>query len=256
MPAPVDVIVAVPARNEERRIGRSLCGVLLAAREAARAGQGQPAVRTRVVLGAHRCTDATAGTARLLLDAAPDVPSHVVLDDESESVGGVRAVAVAAGLAAGRHAGADPTRTWIFSTDADSCVPVDWITATLRQASEAGSVAAVGLVSLDPWAADDAAHRAYARILAQGAGPGGHSHVYGANLAVRLDAYLAVGGFEALPHGEDQALVGRLRQAGWPVLSTLRPVVRTSARMPGRAAHGLGDLLRTLADAPDPGAVA
>jgi len=252
VPAPVDVLVAVPARNEERRIEGCLRAVLLAAR------RGRPAARTHVVLGAHRCTDSTAATAQRLFRSAPDVPGLVVVDARSETVGGVRAAAIAAGLAAGRLDAdrADPAQTWIFSTDADSCVPPDWIAATLRQVHESGSVAAVGLVRLESWAADDAAHLAYARILEAGSLPGGHSHVYGANLAVRLDAYLAVGGFEELPHGEDQALVGRLRRAGWPVLTTLHPVVRTSARMPGRAPHGLGDLLQTLADPPDPGAVA
>jgi GT2 family glycosyltransferase len=69
--------------------------------------------------------------------------------------------------------------------------------------------------------------------------------VYGANLAVRLDAYLRVGGFRDV-HGEDQDLVDRLRGAGEPVTSLLSPLVLTSARYDGRAENGLAALLERL----------
>ncbi len=75
----------------------------------------------------------------------------------------------------------------------------------------------------------------------------GHRHVYGANLAVRLDAYDRVGGFRGVL-GEDQDLVDRLRAAGEPVLATYAPLVSTSARTPGRAEGGLGSLLQRLGE--------
>ena len=76
----------------------------------------------------------------------------------------------------------------------------------------------------------------------------GHDHVWAANLAVAYPAYAAAGGFPSVVHGEERVLADRVARAGGRVVGALDPVVTTSARMPGRAAHGLGDLLRRLAD--------
>jgi LmbE family N-acetylglucosaminyl deacetylase len=73
-----------------------------------------------------------------------------------------------------------------------------------------------------------------------------HRHVYGANLGVRADAYLAVGGFPADGAGEDHGLWERLRAAGYPLVSPASPRVTTSARLHGRAEGGLADLLLSL----------
>ena len=64
-----------------------------------------------------------------------------------------------------------------------------------------------------------------------------------------MDAFRKTGGFPALPHGEEHGLAAACRAAGLRVTSTLSPRVQTSARMPGRASHGLGSLLATLAEA-------
>ena len=76
-----------------------------------------------------------------------------------------------------------------------------------------------------------------------------HDHVYGANLAVRADAYLAVGGFPAVPHGEDQALVDRLQLSGYRLLRTAQVTVRTSGRLAARAPGGLADRLAMVEEA-------
>jgi hypothetical protein len=70
--------------------------------------------------------------------------------------------------------------------------------------------------------------------------------VYGANLGVRADAYLAVGGFGAVATGEDHHLWRRLGQAGYRRSYAAESTVRTSARRHGRAPGGLADLLRSL----------
>jgi len=75
-----------------------------------------------------------------------------------------------------------------------------------------------------------------------------HDHVYGANLAIRADAYVAVGGFPHQPHGEDQSLVDLLLARGERVLRTREIVVATSGRQLGRAPHGLASVLRDLDD--------
>jgi hypothetical protein len=68
--------------------------------------------------------------------------------------------------------------------------------------------------------------------------------VYGANLGVRADAYLAVGGFPPVGAGEDAALWRALAAAGLPTASPTSVRVRTSGRLHGRARGGLADLLR------------
>ena len=73
-----------------------------------------------------------------------------------------------------------------------------------------------------------------------------HDHVYGANLAVRADAYLDVGGFPHAVHGEDRALLDALVAAGHPVLRTRSIAVTTSGRLRGRAAGGLAEHLAVL----------
>ncbi len=74
-----------------------------------------------------------------------------------------------------------------------------------------------------------------------------HPHVHGANLGVRGDAYLAVGGFPPLAVSEDAALVGALALAGRTVLRTPSCPVVTSARRHPRAPGGFGTDLDQLA---------
>jgi hypothetical protein len=73
-----------------------------------------------------------------------------------------------------------------------------------------------------------------------------HDHVYGANLAVRADAYLDVGGFPQAVHGEDQALVDALAARGHRLLRTRDISVVTSGRLHGRARDGLAAHLLRL----------
>ncbi|MER5648675.1 glycosyltransferase [Streptosporangium sp. NPDC002524] len=73
-----------------------------------------------------------------------------------------------------------------------------------------------------------------------------HSHVHGANLGLTAAAYLAVGGFSALPTGEDDALVRALESAGRRVLRTTGVSVVTSARRDPRAPDGFGHFLARL----------
>jgi hypothetical protein len=208
----------------------------------------------------HRSTDRTAEVVAAALAAWPDLETYCHADADSTTVGAVRSRLVADAcesldLAPSAH-------RWLFSTDADSVVPGSWVTGLLAHAQAAAAHCVAGMVVLEGWRAHPPALAAYERILAGGTDAGsrdsdggsgdrggdgtGHRHVYGANLAVRLDAYAACGGFPAVPHGEDHGLVGRLRVGGHRVAAVREPAVLTSARMPGRARHGLGDLLERL----------
>ena len=73
---------------------------------------------------------------------------------------------------------------------------------------------------------------------------GTHTHIHGANLGVRADAYLAVGGWRSLALAEDHCLWSRLRHAGYQLRSTALSRVTTSARLEGRAPGGFADTLK------------
>ena len=93
--------------------------------------------------------------------------------------------------------------------------------------------------------------RHYRALVERGMHGDTHRHVYGANLGVRADAYLDVGGFPPDGAGEDHGLWGRLRAAGYTLAQPVGVRVRTSARLHGRADGGLAGLLRSLHH-PDP----
>ena len=136
--------------------------------------------------------------------------------------------------------------TWLLNTDADTTVPGDWVAAHLQQAA-AGVHAVAGLADLT--ATDhlsDAALSCYRAIVEHGLHGATHHHVYGANLGVRADAYLTVGGFPADGSGEDHGLWQRLAAAGYTLVQPVGIRVRTSARLRGRADGGLAGLLRAL----------
>ncbi len=178
------------------------------------------------------------------------------------AVGGVRAgtahgrkparIVAGTGVGALRHlgvhhvldhlAGHPPDTTWLLHTDADTTVPPDWALAHLRHAA-AAACGVAGTAHLDvPDELSPEARRRYPRILRDGLDGDRHRHVYGANLGVRADAYLAVGGFPA--HG----LWRRLQDGGSALARPAELQVRTSARLRGRAAGGLADLRLALHD--------
>ena len=125
-------------------------------------------------------------------------------------------------------------------------MPPDWVRAHLQHAAD-GVHAVAGLADLA--ATDHLAAGAlwrYRAIVEHGLHGLTHHHVYGANLGVRADAYLAVGGFPADGSGEDHGLWQRLAAAGYTLVQPVGIRVRTSARLRGRADGGLAGLLRAL----------
>lgn len=239
------MIVAVPAHNELARIAECLLAVGRCARAAVADGTAD---RVLIAVAAHRSTDGTERRARTVLEAMLDpspasaITALLARDRNSTSVGEVRARLI---TAAADRFGMRPT-DWVFNTDADSIVPTDWISATTHRARYESAVAVAGMVAVTGWASSAGARRRYRKIVRSGLTPDGHRHVYGANLAVRWDAYERVGGFESATHGEDTRLVNTLRADGAAVISTFAPLVLTSGRVPGRADNGLGSLLGRL----------
>lgn len=247
---PPHVLVAIPARDEEETVAACVRGVLGALDDALAHGAVD---RTHVEIAAHRCQDATADVARAALEARLRAGSSTVSrDDRSHTVGEVRHAAVLRGLA---RLGGDPSRIWVLSTDADTIVGSDWVRRILAEAALCDAIAVAGLADLDQWQGAEQAEVAYETLIeakiraAPAAAPDQHNqhdHVYGANLAVRADAYLACGGFPREMHGEDRALVDLLTGAGFRVARTTGVRVRTSGRLHGRARLGLAARLHRL----------
>jgi len=274
----VDVVVVVPARDEADRIASCLHSVRISLRQAAQAGAvGHVAV---AVVG-HHCADDTLGRAEQVL---ADLPHVLVTDSTSTSVGDVRALGVRAALdvlpgRGGSSSGSSRSlvggaarEVWILNTDADSIVPASWVTDVLAHArnghqavigmaalAQAGAAAANGAAGAPGEAAGapgatgstrarriSAAQTAYRTIIRAGLHGDSHDHVYGANLAVRADAYAAIGGFRSVPVGEDRALADAVVGHGRSVVRPRDVLVTTSARRHGRAVGGLATLLDTL----------
>lgn len=228
------IVVAVPARNEEQLLGRCLRRLLLARRSLRRS---RPTLAVDIIVTLDSCTDNSA--AAVARAGVVGVPARC------GCVGGARDLAVRTGLA--RASGHRARDIWIANTDADSAVPMHWLTTQVELA-EAGHDLIVGTVEpvgdIDP--------RSLANWQARHELIEGHRHVHGANLGVRADAWLAVGGFGALTSHEDVRLVSRLRSAGVSAVATDRIRVQTSARLASRVPSGFSSYLAELTDAPDP----
>lgn len=222
------VHVVVPARDEAMLLGRQLTAIEAAAVAVRRA---HPDLRVRTTVVLDSCTDAS----REVVGCFPDV---AWIEIDAGCVGAARR----AGVDAARVPGDVPERTWIACTDADSEVPVHWLVSQLAFARR-GSDLVLGTVWPDP---DDAEPGLLARWWSRHGLHDGHPYVHGANLGVALSAYDAVGGFPALPLGEDVDLVRRLKATGVCWTATSRLPVLTSSRRSARAPAGFAAYLLSL----------
>jgi glycosyltransferase involved in cell wall biosynthesis len=233
---PIDaVIVAVPAHNEERRITAAIRSILAAIDPL------DPRVAVSVSIAADGCTDRSIELLETIADHAPVLR---VIRGSWHSAGGARRAAVASGLASlGGQRSPTPQTTWIATTDADSCVPRDWLTTHLRFA-EAGYDAIAGTVELndDDDRTDDLVKRFARNYLV---GDGTHTHVHGANMGIRASSYLAAGGFPPVVRSEDRLLWNELLRLNFAVISPVVMKVATSGRLRGRVVGGFADAMAT-----------
>lgn len=232
------VRVVIPAHNEIERIGDCLESVLRALAAA------PPAFDTGIWVVADRCCDGTQKVVETVIGGRPGCGWE---DSLSYSpIGRVRDLGFRSVLGRLRHVG--PDRAWLISTDADSTVPPNWIIDHLRKAAD-GAAAVAGSAALDSSAGlHPLAAKRYQRIVSRQRHGGQHYGAYAANLGVRADAYLAVGGFRDLASGEDADLLARLERYGYRVARPVGLSVTTSSRLDGRAQGGVSDLLRRLQD--------
>ncbi len=254
--APPRVIIAIPARDEAERVGR--CLQALAAQSPAIGESGRPAFG--VLLFVNGSGD---GTFERAVSFGADAPFALRVYDAAlgpglDHAGGARRVAM--DLAAAWLEQASPSEGFILSTDADSAPAPDWI-ARVSHAFALGADAVAGRIELfsDEAAALSPALRArgeregayealltemFSRLdpLAHDPWPR-HASEPGANFALRLSAYRAVGGSPVTPSGEDRALARLVEAHGLKLRHDPASLVETSGRLRGRARGGVADAL-------------
>lgn len=223
--------IGIPARNEAELVLHSIESVL----RSADALDDPSAVR--LVVACDTCNDATADIANFVVQRDSRVE---VIEGTWYSAGASRAAAIQRALDAVR-CGAGLSDIWVATTDADTVVPADWLFWHAAHWSK-GDDAVAGVVDLLD---DDAEVRAvFGRhyVLSDDS----HGHVHGANLGVRADAYLEVGGLPPVDLAEDHALWNALRKGGFVCRSSVSLRVATSGRLTGRAVGGFADTLHKL----------
>jgi Glycosyl transferase family 2 len=255
---PKAVVVSVPARDEAKTIAqtvRALCAQV--------DGAGQPLSGVQILIVANNCTDDTARRAREA--ATPGTAIEVVeadLSPEQANVVGARRLAL--DLAAQR---AGPGGS-LVSTDADTLPEPDWLwqlCAPLR----AGMDASAGRILLSPGSRAalpesvrrtyqlDTGYRLGAEALTERLNPQPHDpwprhhQHFGANLALTVQAYRAVGGVPQVDALEDVALVRALARCDLRLRHTPLARVYTSARLCGRVDLGLSTQLREWCAGPE-----
>ena len=252
--SPDGAVVCVPARDEAERLPALLASL------AAQHGFGAEA-RLGVVIVANGCTDGTAAIARRL--ESETLARRVVettFPPEAAHVGTARRLALDTGAAWLEDEGLP--RGVLLSTDADARVPPGWVASNLAALREAEIVGGALLLE-EEGEVDPALGRLHAQIgrywqavraLEDRIDPPAHDPAprhgdhTGASLALRADLYRAVGGLPPLPHGEDNALVARVVEAGGRLRHDPTVAVRVSDRTIGRAAGGMAkDMARRRA---------
>lgn len=214
------IAVIIPAHNEAATLSHCLAAMTTAARAAEGAGH-----RVEILVVLDACSDASAQIAAGF--------AVQTLEVDVRNVGQARRAGAELMLQQGAQ--------WLACTDADSCVPADWLLCQLGFAADA----VCGTVHIEQWQAEhDQALRE--RYLGHYQMREGHRHIHGANLGVCARAYQRVGGFQPLALNEDVQLIQDLQACGATIVWTALNSVSTSSRMDSRARGGFGDYLRSL----------
>lgn len=200
------VAVVVPAADEQERIAACLHAIERARRRLLDSDLGVDRVDVIVVLDG--CQDETPAIVARFTDRYPvhAITSTARRVGAARQRGALRAIATLA----------PAERLWLANTDADSTVPVDWLTRTV---TIAGTGVEVVLGTVLPGTELPRALRT--AWLAQHRLTEGHPHVHGANFGIRADTYLVLGGWRAdLACDEDIDLARRASESGARIART------------------------------------
>lgn len=224
-----EIGVVVPAANEENHLADCLRS-LLASRDRLSCSRSHR-VRVRIILVLDGCRDGSA-------DVAAGFAGVETIGVDAGCAGAARRAGTTLQLRGGTPAG----ELWLANTDADSLVPANWLTGMLDEAAR-GAHLVLGTVTPGPGLSSEAMREWCLRHVVQE----GHPHVHGANFGIRADVYSALGGWQALACGEDDALAARAASAGHlRIARTARIPVVTSTRLQARAPDGFSSYLREL----------
>jgi len=233
MSASWEVAVLIPARNEEVLLARCLDSVIGAIDSL------PAAIKATVVLVSDCSTDRTAEIAYRLIGGR-----GAVLHTRAGTVGTARALAASYTI---EKTATPLSRVWLANTDADCVVPSSWLRDQIDFAAS-GIEAVAGIISVDSFEEHGAEvplrFRASYSIRADGT----HPHIHGANLGVRADRDVEVGGWADLKTAEDHNLWRRLKRTDACLLSSARLRVVTSGRRAGRAPDGFAGALAAYND--------
>lgn len=196
------------------------------------------------------CTDGSAAIASAYASRSRHEVKVAAIKGTVANAGIARHAAMASGMAV-----LGATGGILLSTDADSCPRADWLEATII--ALAGSDLVAGDVirngrhrereqdRVDRYFGDLHALRRRVDPVVWEA-PETHHHTSGANMAMRVETYAAMGGFPPLASGEDARFVDDAARAGLRIRRDAASAVYTSSRRSGRAEGGLATALRTL----------
>lgn len=247
-PLPRRIAIAIPVRDEAERLDRLLSALAVAA--------GQVFCPVTALVLANNCADDTAAIARAFHDPALSVET-------------VEVAFSAADASAGRARGLAMDLAWrpdalLMTTDGDATPAPGWIAAALDHVAGGADLvcgtigAKAGHVLATPSGARiAAAEGAYGGLVheirhsldqvagrAPSGGPRPHYMESGACIAIRADAFAAIGGLPAVPSSEDRALVHRAGCHGLSIRYAKDMHAQVSARLDGRAAGGMAECLR------------
>jgi glycosyltransferase involved in cell wall biosynthesis len=243
------IVVAIPVRDEEQRIGLCLNAL---------AQQTVPA--DEIILLLNNCEDATFVIAQTF---AQHFRHLNIIECQ------LQGEAACAGEARRRALDTAATRgDIILTSDADATVPPDWIARTVGL-MEHGAEVVCGQIDIDPADASampQALHHAQALEHACAAAidhlvavidpdPADpwprHQENSGASIGVTAAAFARAGGLPAVRCGEDRALIAALRRVDARIRHAPQLRVTVSGRLDGRAPGGMAATLQRRLGAPD-----
>lgn len=229
--------VVVPVHNEEELLGAALTSLNESFVELRGLGLD---LRAAVIL--DDCHDASADVVANWdhrLGQVPSLVKSLIRTCAANNVGVARGLGCQALLEVWNQI--DPSRIWLATTDADSRVPRDWLSAQIAH-HESGVDLWSGRVSVEDWSF----HSSETSSIWQREYEAEDSPIHGANLGFNANAYLASGGFVSACTGEDRALHRAL--SDWGAVSHNDPTVRvvTSSRRKARAPFGFSFALNMI----------